>query len=600
MFKKIWEMMKALEWKKTEEKTENKTEEKKGIKKENKKTEEKKEVKTTVFKFSSKDKKMVTEENPHAKIFIKMKKPEDKSGPKKSAIRNIAKKNIQSKNNTNANTASKNTTNKNSINNTFNKKNTTKEKINLWDPYIYWKKRKWLKSFPFVKPRDAFNDVYNKIDKKKFNPLEKDDLRILCFWWFEQVWMNCIWFEYRDEILIVDMWLQFPDMYSRWINFRIPDLNYLKSKKIVGIAITHWHIDHIWAIPYIAKVIWENVPIFATPMAYELIKMKQEDFNYKPKMQLYERDKRVSIWKYFSTIPFVVDHSIPDSVWLYIKTPIWNIVHTWDWKFDKTPPAHRPSVCYKTLESFWNVWVKMLLSDSTNAMLEWFSMSEKEVIEPLSEIFAKAKWRIITATFASLTDRIVLMIKISHKLWRKVVLLWKWMNDYMTIAKKLWYTQYPEDVIISMEQADKLPPNKVTICCTWAQWERYAALMRMATWESKDTSLMRSDTVVFSSSVIPWNERSVQELFWLCKEQGVDIHHYKWSQIHAWWHAKKEDIKHMLDLIRPEYFMPIYGEKIMIHENAEVAKNAWYKEDKIIIANNWECIDINKDIKRSW
>lgn len=467
----------------------------------------------------------------------------------------------------------------------------------LWGEYIIKSKMRWQRMFPFTKPADALKLNWPEIEKNPAWKTPRDTLRILCFWGLEQVWINCMWFEYNDEILVVDMWLQFPNQYDHGINFRVPDLSYLNGKKVVWIAITHGHIDHIWAIPSLISLFPKGTPIFATPMAFELIKMKQKPYGFAPSLHLYSREKAVNIWSHFNALPFVVDHSIPDSIGLMITTPAWRLVHTWDWKFDNNPPEFRPSTNYKTLESIWKMWVKMLLSDSTNANMDWLSISEKEIITPLEQIFEKANWRIITATFASLIDRIALIIKISEKMWRKVVLLWKWMNDYMAIAKKLWYVMHNPETIISMDEAKDYPDDKLTICCTWAQWERYAALMRLATWESKDTELKSWDTVVFSSSVIPWNERWVQELFWFCKEKWAKIFHYRSTNIHAWGHARKEDVKKMIDLIKPEYFMPIYGERYLLFENADVARDMWYSEDKIIIWENGLVIDFKKESK---
>lgn len=469
------------------------------------------------------------------------------------------------------------------------------------EAYVYKRRMKNPKKFPFVKPQDAFLKTY-PVDRRKTDKTRRGVLKVLVFWGLEQVWINCMGFEYNNQVLIVDMGLQFPDAYSNGISFRVPDLSYLKNKKVVWIAITHGHIDHIWGIPHLIKQFGKGVPIYATPMALELIKMKQEQFGYMPTILPYNKDKMVSVWEYFSVLPFVVDHSIPDSVGLMINTPSGRIVHTWDWKFDKTPPEFRPSVNYKTLESFWEMGVKMLLSDSTNAFMPWSSISEKEVITPLEDLFAWAKWRVITATFASIIDRIALIIKISEKFDRKVVLLWKWMNDYMNIAKRLGYVMHKSDTLISMDEADKLPDDKVTICCTWAQGERYAALMRIATWESRDTAFKAGDTVIFSSSVIPGNERSVQELFGLCLEAKVTIHHYRSSNIHAGWHARNEDVKHMISLIKPEYFMPIYGERYMLHENAKIAIWEWFPEDKVLVCRNWETLEINEEwkVERAW
>jgi len=195
-------------------------------------------------------------------------------------------------------------------------------------------------------------------------------------------------FEYGDEVLVVDMGLQFPDQYQHGLSCSIPDLTYLKTKKVVGVAITHGHIDHIGAIPYTMRQLGKHIPLYATPMAYELIKMKQSEIDYQlTNMFEYTRNKPVHIGKHFIVTPFTVDHSIPDSVGLHIQTPVGAFVHTGDWKFDRKPLPHRPSTDYDLLANFGDRGVRALLSDSTNAHLTGSSISESEVVGSIEDIF---------------------------------------------------------------------------------------------------------------------------------------------------------------------------------------------------------------------
>jgi ribonuclease J len=392
------------------------------------------------------------------------------------------------------------------------------------------------------------------------------------------------------------MGLQFADQYQHGTQCSIPDLSYVKGKKIVGICITHGHIDHIGAVPYAVKQLGKDVPLYATAMSFELIAMKQGEINTPmTNMKRYERDVMIELSDYFKVMPFTVDHSIPDSVGLLIETPVGRFVHTGDWKFDKNPLPYRPSTNYELLESIGNRGVRALLSDSTNAHLKGSSISESEVIESIEDIFAEASGRVITATFSSIIDRVMIIISAAEKFNRKVVLLGRGMNNYMDIAFKLGYARPKPGTIISMEEANRLPDNEVTICCTGAQGERYAALMRITTGESKDTFLKSTDIVVFSSSVIPGNERNVQGLFDLILAQGPRIYQYKESEIHAGGHARQEDSKKMISLIRPEIYMPIYGYPHMIHGNARNAYESGYSKDKVIIARNGQIIEFTKD-----
>ena len=456
---------------------------------------------------------------------------------------------------------------------------------------------KWRnkRAFPFITPQQALKK-FAPYPEYKAAPIPHETLRIIPFGGLEQVGLNCIGFEYEKEILIVDMGIQFADQYQHGTNGSIPDISYIKGKKLVGICITHGHIDHIGGIPYAIRQLGRTTPMYATPMAFELIAGKQAEMNAPlSNMRVYHREVPIEIGEHFRVTPFTVDHSIPDSVGLFIESPVGNFVHTGDWKFDKKPLPHRTSTNYDLLESFGNRGVRALLSDSTNAHLKGSSISESEVIESIEDIFAEASGRVITATFSSIIDRVSVIIAAAEKFNRKVVLLGRGMNNYMDIAFKLGYSRPKPGTIISMEEANRLPDNEVTICCTGAQGERYAALMRIATGESKDTHLKSTDIVVFSSSVIPGNERSVQGLFDLIYAQGPHIYQYKESEIHAGGHAREDDTKKMISLIRPEVYVPIYGYPHMLHGNGRNAKNMGYADDHILIGRNGQIFEFTKE-----
>ena len=463
------------------------------------------------------------------------------------------------------------------------------------DSFVFEDSFRPKKSYPFLTPTQALKK-YLHIPEERAKPIEKDTLRVIPFGGTEQVGLNCMGFEYEDEMIIIDMGLQFADQYQYGINASIPDLMYCRWKKVVGVCITHWHIDHIGGVYYLMEQLGRSTPIYATAMAYELIKLKQWDMKASlTKLHEYVRFRPVQIGKHFQVTPFVVDHSIPDSVWLLIETPVGRFVHTGDWKFDKNPLPNRPSTNYEWLEALGKRGVTALFSDSTNAHLLWSSISESAVIHSIEEIFEKSPGRVITATFSSIIDRVMLIISTSEKYNRKVVLLGRSMNNYIDIAIKLWYVRPKPGTIITMEEAAKLPDNEVTICCTGAQWERYAALMRIVTGESKETTLKPEDVIIFSSSVIPGNERAVQWLFDLITQQGPKIHHYKESEIHAWWHAKEEDTKKMITMLSPEYYVPIYGFPHMLRWNARNAYDLGYEKSKVPILRNGKLLEFTRD-----
>lgn len=450
------------------------------------------------------------------------------------------------------------------------------------------------KNFPYLTPAQSFfkhKPHPKEMHKKK---TEKDTLRIIPFGGMEQVGINCIAFEYNNEIIIVDMGIQFPDEHMHGVAGRIPDISYLKGKKVLAVLITHGHIDHIGGIPYLMRILGTKVPVYAAPMALELIKMRQLDYKMPLNLIEFQRGKIVTLGQNFYAEPFTVDHSIPDSMGIRIHTPIGKFIHTGDWKFDSDPREGKPAADHEQLKKFGQEGVRALLSDSTNAHLPGSALAESIVIEPLEAIFEKSKGRIITGTFSSIIDRLQIIIETAEKFNRKVVLLGRGMLMYFEIAKKLGYIKNKPGTLITMQEADALPDNKVCICCTGAQGERYAALMRIATGESMDTEFRAGDSVIFSSSVIPGNERKVQELMDILHEQGVLIHHYRQSSIHAGGHAREEDVKLMIQETKPEVFIPIYGSRFMIHSNADIARGLGYKDDKIFVAHNGQIMEFTK------
>ena len=452
------------------------------------------------------------------------------------------------------------------------------------------------KSFPYLTPKQAFEKFIPQPKEVHRKRADKNVLRILPFGGLEQVGLNCIGFEYNNEILIIDMGIQFPDEHMHGVGGRIPDLSYLRGKKVVGIAITHGHIDHIGAVPYLMRELGTHIPFYAPPMAMELIKTKQEEFKMPlENMKGLKKSQVSEIGQHFYIEPFTVDHSIPDSFGIRIHTPVGKFIHTGDWKFDSDPMEESNSTDHEQLKQFGKEGIRALLSDSTNAHMTGSSIAEKLVIEPIEKIFQETSGRIITGTFSSIIDRLQIIVDTARKFNRKVVLLGRGMNIYFDIAKKLGHVNVPQGTIIEMKEAQNLPDNQVCICCTGAQGERYAALMRIATGESKDTEFKPGDTVVLSSSVIPGNERKVQELMDILYEQKVNIHHYRQSTIHSGGHAREEDIKIMIDEIQPEYFVPIYGGRFQIMANAEIAKKMGYKDEKIFIARNGQIMEFTKD-----
>lgn len=456
-------------------------------------------------------------------------------------------------------------------------------------------KRKSLsrRHFPYMTPKQAYLK-YNPFHHHRVNKkTPKGVLRVIPLGGQEQVGLNCILFEYNNEVLVVDMGLQFPDDHMFGVSSRIPDISYLRGKKVIGVFITHGHIDHIGAVPYLMRMIGSHVPIYSAKMALELIKLKNDEFKLPLKLEEIKVNQVKRIGSNFYIEPFTVDHSIPDSMGVRIHTPVGKFIHTGDWKFDQDPRPGAKTTDHDLLKKFGKEGVRALMSDSTNAHMSGSSMADKVVIEPLEEIFRQSHGRIITGTFSSIIDRLQIIVDTAEKFHRKVAFLGRGMLNYVEIAKKLGYLKHKKDTLIDISEINDYPDSKVCVCCTGAQGERYAALMRIATGESRDVEFKKGDTVILSSSIIPGNERKVQELMDLLEEEKVKIHHYRQSNIHSGGHAREEDVKQMITEIKPNVFIPIYGHRFMIHANAKIAEDL--KVPKILKPRNGQVIEFHKD-----
>jgi ribonuclease J len=422
-------------------------------------------------------------------------------------------------------------------------------------------------------------------------------LRIIPLGGLGEVGRNMMLLEYKGEILILDMGFRLPEEDMPGVDYIIPNLDYLKDKKdkILGVVFTHGHYDHIGAVPYLIPKIWnENLTFFASPLTRGIILKRQEDFPEQPKLKVKEvYDKsRIKIGPF--SIEFVkMNHNIPDNFGLFIETPVGNIFHTSDFKFDKNPINDTPTD-FNRLREISKRKILLLMSDSTDAEEEGHSLSESEISKNLEEIIKNAKGRVIAATFASLINRIQQIISISEKYQRKVAIEGYSMKTNVEIAKHLGYIRADPKTFILTKQIENLPDQKITILCTGAQGEPEAVLMRVATKEHPIIKLKKGDTVIFSSSVIPGNERTVQIMKDEILRQGAEVFHYKMMDIHAGGHAKKEELKKMIKIMKPRFFMPIHGQYSMLVEHGKIAKNLGMKEERIIVAENGDIINLSK------
>lgn len=425
---------------------------------------------------------------------------------------------------------------------------------------------------------------------------QQENLQIISLGGLGEVGKNMLLLKYKRKILIIDFGLSFPEENMPGVDFIIPNISYLKGKEkqIVGIVITHGHYDHIGAIPYLIKELG-NPKIFTSKLTKGIILKRQRDFPKQPKLQINTvQDKDKIKLGPFKIEFFRQNHSIPGTLGLFIETPVGNILHTADFKFDSDPVFDRPTD-FERLNQIGKRRISLLLSDSTRAEAEGHSLSERKILENLEKIFKETKGRIIAATFASLLNRIQQIIFLSEKYKRKVVLQGYSMKSNVEIAKNLGYIKAKKGTFINVKKIKDFSDSKITILCTGAQGEEKAVLMRIANREHKYLRFKTGDTVIFSSSVIPGNERTVQFLKDDILRQGPKVLHYELMDIHAGGHAKKEELKKMIKIMRPRFFMPVQGQYSMLVAHAQIARESGVPEKNVIVAENGDIVNLESE-----
>jgi len=423
----------------------------------------------------------------------------------------------------------------------------------------------------------------------------QSNLRIIPLGGLGEVGRNMMLFEYEREILIIDMGLGFPEENMPGIDCIIPNVGYLKNKtkNILGAVITHGHYDHIGAIPYLIEKIG-NPPFFTSVLTRGIILKRQEDFPHLPKLDIttIKNGDKIKLGP-FNLESFSQNHNIPGNLGFFIKTPVGNILVTSDFKFDQNPVNELPTD-FKKLETLGRRGILLLISDSTNAEETGHSLSEKTIEQNLDEIFKKTKGRIIAATFASLLNRIQQLITLSEKYGRKVCVEGYSMKTNVEIARNLKYLKIKKGTLIKAKEIADYSDARITVICTGAQGEGQAVLMRIANREHKFIHLKKGDTIIFSSSVVPGNERTVQVLKDEFYRRGTKVYHYKMMDIHAGGHAHQEELKEMINIMKPKFFLPAYGQFSMLVTHAEIAQRAGISSKNIILAENGQIINLNR------
>ena len=404
--------------------------------------------------------------------------------------------------------------------------------------------------------------------------------------------MYCIWHD--NEIVITDAGVTFPDD-MMGIDYIIPDFTFLKKneRKIKALFITHGHEDHIGAIPFLLQTV--NIPaLYAPNQAVGLIKRKLEErnINYK-NLFVYDENTKVK-FKNISVEFFMTTHSIPDSHGICVHTPNGTIVTTGDFKFDFTPIG--PMANLHKMAEIGKKGVTLLLSDSTNALNEGMSASESKVDEALSDIFKKHDGRIIIATFASNIYRLKHIVDTCKRTNRKIAIFGRSMNNNIEISIEGGYIKNKE-IFITPEEANSMPDNKVCLLCTGSQGEPLAALSRIANGSHKQIKLKGNDTVVFSSSAIPGNAVSISRTINKLYLKGVKVYtNTSLSDVHTSGHASEEELKLMIRLIKPKYFMPFHGEYRMLKKHADIAIMCDIPKENTFVLGNGDVLNIKNGI----
>lgn len=422
-------------------------------------------------------------------------------------------------------------------------------------------------------------------------------LKVIVLGGLEEVGRNMTLLEYENDIILIDMGLQFPEEDMPGIDYIIPNISYLKGKEknIRGVIITHGHYDHIGGIPHLVPRLG-NPTIYGTQLTLAIIKKRQEDYkSAKLNLAVVKTDDVLTLGKF--KVEFIhVNHNIPDTVAVVVHTPVGTFIHTGDWKFDYTPVDERPAD-FSKIAKIGRDGVLALMSDSTNAPEEGHQISEQEIGKNLKALIEKAPGRIIIGTFSSLLSRVEQIIRIAEEMGKKVAVDGFSMKTNVEIIKTLGYLKVKQGTLIDIADIRNFPSEKVIIVCTGAQGEERAVLMRIANDEHRFVRIEPKDTVVFSSSVVPGNERTIQRLKDTLFRKGAEVVHYKMMDIHAGGHAKAEDIKLMIRLVNPKYFIPIEGSHSHLRMNAKIAESVGIDPKNIFVANNGQVMEFQAAAK---
>lgn len=408
-----------------------------------------------------------------------------------------------------------------------------------------------------------------------------------------EIGRNCTALEYEGDIVVIDAGIMFPEEEMLGVDFVIPDFSYLitHKEKVRGIVLTHGHEDHIGALPYLLKEV--TAPVFATPLTRGMAETKLRSHGLLGRAKLHTlRPGQEVVLGAFRVTPFHVNHSIPDSVGLAIRTPIGLIVHTGDYKIDHTPLDGK-TTDLAALARLANEGVVLLLGDSTNAESVGYTASERQLTDAFQRVFTRAQGRIIVATFASLLSRVQLVIETAAQFGRKVAVAGRSMEENIAIAEELGYVRFAADMRVPLHQINSLPDDQVCVLATGSQGEPNAALARMASGRFRHVLVRSGDTVVFSSKAIPGNETHVYQNIDNLFRRGANVVYGEQAGLHVSGHAAQEELKLVLNLLRPLYFVPVHGAYRMLQTHARLAQDLGFASEDVFVLDNGQSLELS-------
>ncbi len=455
-------------------------------------------------------------------------------------------------------------------------------------------KRRWSK--PVVRQVRVLKDARREGDAAHDHKV--GGLKVIHFGGLGEVGRNMSAVQYDDDIVLIDAGVRFPEAgETPGIDFIIPNVEYLADKKdmVKAMFITHGHLDHIGALPFVREKIGDP-DVYAAPLTKAILTKRMDEFKHVRPLDIHqiEAGDEIKVTDKITVKVLRISHSIPDDLAIAIKTPAGTVIHSSDFKFDETPVNDKPAQI-EELQKLAEEGVLLLESDSTGAEKEGHSLSERDITENLRKIIGEATGMLIMGTFASLINRIQQIVTISEEFGRKVVFEGYSMKSNVEICKRLGYLKMRQGTQITSDQVDDYPRDKVTAVVTGAQGEDNAVLMRIANGEHRSIQIKKNDTIVFSSSVIPGNERSVQFLKDQLLRNGAKVTNYQLLDVHAGGHGNKEDLRQMIRLVKPKFLMPIHGQYSMMVNHGLMAQEEGIPEENVIIADNGSIVHLDKD-----